>query len=48
MLAYTFILHRAENCIDRHLADHGNRTALIWEKDEPNSAVKVSKEDLHH
>lgn len=32
----------SENCIDRHLADHGQRTALIWEQDEPGKAKKAS------
>ena len=28
-------LNASENCIDRHLADKANRTAIIWEGDEP-------------
>ena len=32
----------AVNCLDRHVKTHPERTALIWEKDEPKQAEKVS------
>ncbi|BFZ12264.1 hypothetical protein BsWGS_15303 [Bradybaena similaris] len=30
-------LNAAVNCVDRHLKDHGDDVALIWEMDEPGS-----------
>jgi acetyl-CoA synthetase len=35
-------LNASENCIDRHLADKANRTAIIWEGDEPGDSKKIS------
>lgn len=29
-----------ENCIDRHLAQNANKTAIIWEPNNPNGEVK--------
>ena len=34
------------NCIDRHAETTPDRTALIWEKDEPGQEVKVSYSQL--
>ena len=31
-----------DNCIDRHAEAAPDRTALIWEKDEPNQHQRVS------
>ncbi|MDX6804426.1 acetyl-coenzyme A synthetase N-terminal domain-containing protein, partial [Serratia marcescens] len=28
-------LHLAANCLDRHLAERGDPTAIIWEGDDP-------------
>ncbi|MFC4256541.1 acetate--CoA ligase [Altererythrobacter xixiisoli] len=28
-------LNLAANCLDRHLADHGERVAILWEADDP-------------
>ncbi len=39
-------LNASENCIDRHLADKANRTAIIWEGDEPGESKKISYRDL--
>jgi acetyl-CoA synthetase len=33
-------LNITENCLDRHLATRGDKTALIWEPNEPGEAVK--------
>jgi acetyl-CoA synthetase len=33
-------LNITENCLDRHLAKRGDKTALIWEPNEPGEAVK--------
>jgi acetyl-CoA synthetase len=33
-------LNVAANCLDRHLAEHGERTAIIWEPDDPEAEPK--------
>ena len=33
-------LNVAFNCIDRHLAEKGNQTAIIWEPNDPSDAAK--------
>lgn len=33
-------LNITENCLDRHLKKHGNKTALIWEPNNPDETVK--------
>ncbi len=33
-------LNVAANCVDRHVVRHGNRTAIIWEPDDPNEPAK--------
>jgi len=33
-------LNITENCLDRHLANHANRTAIIWEPNNPNDDAK--------
>ena len=40
-------LNVATNCLDRHLAERGEQTAIIWEGDDPNDAVEISYRDLH-
>ncbi len=40
-------LNVAVNCIDRHLADRAEQTALIWEGDEPTEDKKISYRELH-
>ncbi len=37
----------AHNCIDRHLKLHANKTALIWEGDDPNESQEISYQELH-
>ena len=37
----------AHNCIDRHLEVHANKTALIWEGDDPNESQEISYQGLH-
>ncbi len=39
-------LNASENCIDRHLADKANQTAIIWEGDAPGDSKKISYRDL--
>jgi acetyl-CoA synthetase len=36
-------LNAAANCIDRHLQKHPDRTAIIWEGDEPRGSGAVSE-----
>lgn len=41
-------LNAAYNCIDRHLATRGDKTAIIWAKDEPGEYEHISYTDLKH
>jgi len=40
-------LNLSVNCLDRHLAEHGDRTALIFEADEPGTGRSVSYRELY-
>ena len=41
-------LNITENCLDRHLKDRGNQTAMIWEANDPNEdSVHLSYKVLH-
>lgn len=41
-------LNIAENCLDRHLKERGNQTAIIWEPNNPNeTGRKISYKELH-
>ncbi len=40
-------LNLSVNCLDRHLAEHGDRIALIFEADEPGEGRKVSYRELY-
>ncbi|KIT14438.1 acetate--CoA ligase [Jannaschia aquimarina] len=45
-------LNVSSNCIDRHLAERGDQTAIIWEPDDPNSvdgggAQHITYRQLH-
>ena len=40
-------LNAAANCLDRHLADRGEQTAIIWEGDEPDQHKHISYNTLH-
>ncbi|MGB1209753.1 MAG: AMP-binding protein, partial [Paracoccaceae bacterium] len=38
----------AANCIDRHLAERGDQTAIIWEADSPDTPARhISYKELH-
>jgi acetyl-CoA synthetase len=42
------VLNVAANCIDRHLAEHGDDIAIIWEPDDPkDEALHISYRTLH-
>ena len=40
-------LNVASNCLDRHLAKHGDKIAIIWEGDDPNESRRISYRELH-
>ena len=40
-------LNVSANCLDRHLAQHGNTTAIIWEGDDPSQQRKLTYAQLH-
>src|ERR1700676_5596785 len=37
----------AYNCIDRHLHSHGDKTAIIWEGDDPKDSKHITYRELH-
>jgi acetyl-CoA synthetase len=41
------VLNVAYNCIDRHLAEHADQTAIIWEGDDPEVDRHISYRELH-
>lgn len=42
-------LNITENCLDRHIAQNSNTTALIWESNNPNeNTIKLSYNELLH
>ncbi|HHQ6628193.1 MULTISPECIES: acetate--CoA ligase [Serratia] len=41
-------LNLSANCLDRHLAERGDQTAIIWEGDDPTQSAKVTYKQLHH
>ncbi|MBZ0224178.1 MAG: acetate--CoA ligase [Dokdonella sp.] len=40
-------LNLAANCLDRHLAKRGDKTAIIWEGDDPSESRRISYRELH-
>ena len=40
-------LNAAANCLDRHLAQRGDQTAIIWEGDEPDQQRHITYRELH-
>ena len=41
-------LNITANCLDRHLADHGDRTAILWEPNDPaDDTVSITYAELH-
>ncbi len=41
------VLNVAWNCLDRHLAERGEQTAIIWEGDEPDQSGGLTYRELH-
>jgi len=44
---YDGTLNASENCIDRHLKDKKNKTAIIWVGDNPKDSKQISYKELH-
>jgi acetyl-CoA synthetase len=40
-------LNVSANCIDRHLSDRGDQTAIIWEGDDPTDDKTITYRELH-
>ncbi|MFN7783473.1 MAG: acetate--CoA ligase [Lysobacterales bacterium] len=40
-------LNVSVNCLDRHLATRGDKTAILWEGDSPEESAHVTYRDLH-
>jgi acetyl-CoA synthetase len=41
------LLNVTVNCIDRHLPERAQQTAIIWEGDDPNDSTKITYAELH-
>ncbi|HTJ58617.1 MAG TPA: acetate--CoA ligase [Devosiaceae bacterium] len=41
------VLNISANCIDRHLPERADQTAIIWEGDTPGTQVTVTYQQLH-
>ena len=41
------VLNVAWNCVDRHLAERGDQTAIIFEGDDPSVSGKITYRELH-
>ena len=41
-------LNASANCIDRHLKDKKDKTAIIWVGDDPKNTRKISYKQLHN
>ncbi|MEP7223134.1 MAG: acetate--CoA ligase, partial [Novosphingobium sp.] len=40
-------LNVSANCLDRHLAERGDVTAIIWEGDDPSQQRRITYRELH-
>ena len=40
-------LNASANCLDRHLETRGNKTAILWEGDDPADAKHITFKELH-
>jgi acetyl-CoA synthetase len=41
------VLNASVSCLDRHLAERGDATAIIWEGDNPDSSKSITYRELH-
>jgi len=44
---YDGTLNASANCLDRHLEKRGDKTAIIWESDDPAHSERLSYRELH-
>jgi acetyl-CoA synthetase len=44
---YDGTLNVASNCLDRHLQKRGDKTAIIWEADDPRNSESISYRQLY-
>ena len=44
---YDGTLNASANCIDRHLKDKKNKTAIIWVGDNPKDSKQITYKELH-
>ena len=44
---YDGTLNASSNCIDRHLKNKKNKTAIIWVGDDPNDSKHITYKELH-
>jgi len=44
---YDGTLNASANCIDRHLKDKKNKTAIIWVGDDPKDTKQITYKELH-
>jgi acetyl-CoA synthetase len=40
-------LNLSANCLDRHLSERGDKTAILWEGDDPDESKAISYRELH-
>jgi acetyl-CoA synthetase len=40
-------LNASANCLDRHLAERGDQTAILWEGDDPSECKAITYRQLH-
>ncbi|MBB3061168.1 hypothetical protein [Microbulbifer rhizosphaerae] len=40
-------LNLSANCLDRHLLEHGDSTAILWVGDEPGTSREINYRELH-
>jgi len=41
-------LNVSANCLDRHLGKLGDKTAILWEGDDPNESAHITYRELYH
>jgi acetyl-CoA synthetase len=41
------MLNVSANCVDRHLAERGQKTAILWEGDDPSDSKAITYKQLH-
>jgi len=44
---YDGVLNASANCIDRHLSNKKNKTAIIWVGDDPKDSKNITYRELH-